>query len=134
MTNTLYDIIDSWTLKWDRGQIETTLKQAAAPFHKRKIVFFLLEEIWDILELIDDPLEFMTEDRKIKHIERLLSREKIERVAKSVEIEHSASPDFQITVLNADDLITQHPGWFEMHDGVSWDDVVSAIRGTQDKE
>jgi len=33
--------------------IDSVLEQVAAPFYKLKLVFFLLEEIWDALEFID---------------------------------------------------------------------------------
>ncbi len=113
MTDTLYDIIDTWTMKWDRGAIETILKQVAAPFYKRKLVFFLLEEIWDMLEFIDDPHEFMTEERKIEQIEKLLGGNKIERAARFVELEITESPELKITVLNAENVIAKHPSWFD---------------------
>ena len=73
MIKTLYDLIDAWTVTWDRGTIEITLEQVSAPFYKHKLVFFLIEKIWDALEFIDDPLEFMTEERKIQQIENILS-------------------------------------------------------------
>ena len=121
MTKTLYDIIDTWTMKWDREAIETTLKQVAAPFYKHKLVFFLLEEIYDTLEFIDDPMEFMTEERKIEQIEKLLGVGRIERAAKFVELEIVEAPELKIKVLNAEDVIAKHPGWFDKWDGVTWD-------------
>ncbi len=119
MIKTLFDIIDTWTLNWNRGAIETTLQQIAAPFNERKRVFFLLEEFWNVLEFIDDPLEFMTEERKIQQIEKLLSIERNERAAKAVEIEIIESPELKIVVLNAEDVITENPGWFETWDGIT---------------
>ena len=119
MTTTLYDIIDSWTMKWDRAIIEITLNQVAAPFYERKLVFFLLEEIWDALELIDDPLEFMTETRKIKQIENILGDDFNERAAKFVRVKVVKSPRFEITVLNAEETIAQHPDWFEPWEGMT---------------
>lgn len=116
---TLFDLIDRWTMKWNRVLIETTLNQVAAPFYKRKLVFFLLEEFWDTLELIDDPQEFMTEERKISHIEHLLSKERNERAAKTVMLEVIESPDFKITVLNVDEIVSQHPAWFNKYDGMT---------------
>ncbi len=113
MTTTLYDIIDTWTMKWDRVLIDSVLQQVAAPFYKRKLVFFLLEEIWDALEYIDDPLEFMTEARKIQQIENLLGYGKIERAAKFVKLEIVESPELKITVLNAEEAIAKHPSWFD---------------------
>lgn len=116
MSKTLYDIIDSWTMNWNRGSIETTLKQVAAPFYQRKLVFFLLEEIYDILEFIDDPLEFMTDERKIQQIEKLLGDTRIERAAKFVKLEIFESPELKITVLNAEEAIAQHRSWFSVWD------------------
>ena len=123
MSKTLYDIIDSWTMKWDRGIIEITLNQVSESFNKRKLVFFLLEEIWDALELIDDPQEFMTEERKIKQIERILSSARNERAAKLVEVEVVESPRFGVTVLNAEEVIAKNPGWFEPWEGMTMSDL-----------
>ncbi|MGY5859868.1 MAG: hypothetical protein RTU63_10905 [Candidatus Thorarchaeota archaeon] len=119
MTKTLYDIIDSWTMNWDRAIVEITLSQVSDPFYKRKLVFFLLEEIWDALELVDDPLEFMTNQRAIKLIENILSSERNERAAKSVKIEVSESPGLKITVLNAEETIAKNPGWFSPWEGMT---------------
>jgi len=119
MMKTLYDIIDTWTMNWNRGAIESTLQQVADTFSERKLVFFLLEEIWDALEIIDDPLEFMTDERKIQHIENLLSIRRNERAAKAVKLEIVESPDVKIVVLNAEEVITNNPRWFEDWDGVS---------------
>lgn len=134
MTKTLYDIIDSWTMNWNRGFIETTLKQVSAPFYERKIVFFLLEEIWNALEYIDDPLEFMTEERKIQEIERILSNGRNERAAKFVKLEIVESPELKITVLNSEEVIKQNPGWFEAWEGITWDEVVASFTDTQKDE
>jgi hypothetical protein len=122
MVTTLYDIIDTWTMKWDRAIIEITLDQVAKQFYKHKLVFFLLEEIWDILELVDDPLEFMTEARKIQQIEKLLSPELNERAAKSVMVEMFESPNLEIKVLNVEELINEHPDWFEPWEGMTLSD------------
>jgi hypothetical protein len=116
MSKTLYDIMDSWTMTWDRESIELTLKYVSAPFYKHKLIFFLLEELWDLLECIDDPLEFMTDERKIKQLENLLSHEEIELAAKSVQIQVVESPEFKIIVQNVDDLISQYPLWFEPYE------------------
>jgi len=123
MPKTLYDIIDSWTMNWDRSSIEITLEQVSAPFYKRKLVFFLLEEIWNALEFIDDPLEFMTEERKIKEIENILSSARNERAAKLVKLDIVESPELKITVLNYEEIIAKNPGWFEPWEGVTWNEV-----------
>ena len=119
MIKTLYDLIDAWTVTWDRGTIEITLEQVSAPFYKHKLVFFLIEKIWDALEFIDDPLEFMTEERKIQQIENILSYERNERAAKFVQVEVAESPGLKITILNADETIAKHPGWFSPWEGLT---------------
>lgn len=119
MKKTLYDVIDSWTLQWDRGLVEITLNLVAEEFYKHKRIFYLLEEIWDVLELIDDPLEFMTQDRMIAQFERLLSNEQNELAAKSVQLEITDPPRFTIDVLNAKDLIASHSEWFEPWEGMT---------------
>jgi hypothetical protein len=116
MSKTLYDIMDSWTMIWDRGSIELTLQYVSAPFYEKKLIFFLLEEIWNMLEFTDDPLEFMTEERKIKQLENLLSNEEIELAAKSVQIEVIEFPEFKIIVQNTDDIISRYPLWFKPWD------------------
>ena len=127
MSKTLYDIIDSWTMNWDRGFIEMTLDQVSSPFYERKLVFFLLEEIWDALEFIDDPLEFMTEERKIKQIENILSIERNEQAAKFVKIEVVESPQLEISVLNVEETIAEHPGWFDSLEGMTLDEFGNKI-------
>ncbi|TFH05192.1 MAG: hypothetical protein E4H14_13245 [Candidatus Thorarchaeota archaeon] len=119
MSMTFYDLIDSWTMNWNRGTIEITLEQVSAPFYKRKLIFFLIEEIWNALEFIDDPLEFMTEERKINQIEKILSSERNERAAKFVKLEVIESPELMISVLNAEETIAKHPGWFEPWEGLT---------------
>ena len=123
MSKTLYDLIDSWTMNWDRGSVEIIMNQVSDPFNKRKLVFFLLEEIWDALELIDDPSEFMTEERKIKQIENILRSQRNERAAKFVQLEVVETPELKITVLNAEETIAKNPGWFSPWEGVTWDEV-----------
>ena len=95
----------------------------SAPFYDRKLVFFLLEEIWDALEFIDDPMEFMTEARMIKQIENILGSERNERAAKFVQVEVVESPRLEITVLNAEETIAKHPGWFEPWEGMTMSDL-----------
>ena len=118
MSKTLYDIIDSWTMKWDRASVEMILNQVSAPFYKRKLVFFLLEEIWDILEIVDNPMEYVTEPRAIKLVENLLSSEQNELAAKFIEVEVKESPSLTLTVLNAEETMRKHPEWFE-----PWEDL-----------
>ncbi|TFG29148.1 hypothetical protein EU528_10085 [Candidatus Thorarchaeota archaeon] len=131
MSKTLYDIIDSWTINWDRVSIEITMKQVSDSFNKYKLVFFLLEEIWDALEFIDDPLEFMTEERKIKQIETILSSGMNERAAKYVQLEVTETPELKIAVLNAEETIAEHPSWFEPWEGVTWDAVRRLLSGSK---
>lgn len=134
MSMTLYDIIDSWTMNWNRGSIEITLEQVSAPFYKRKLIFFLIEEIWNALEFIDDPLEFMTEERKIKEIENLLSSARNERAAKFVKVEIVESPKLKITVLNAEETIAKHPGWFEPWEGITLGEFGDKPMESDDRE
>ena len=134
MSKTLYDIIDSWTMNWNRGTIEITLDQVSAPFYKHKLVFFLIEKIWDALEIIDDPREFMTEERMIQQIENILSSERNERAAKYVKIEVVESPRLRITVLNAEETIAQNPGWFERWEGMTLSEFGDKLMESDNKE
>lgn len=115
----LFEILDSWTLKWDRPTIDLTLNEIATPFYNEKVAFMLIDRIWDILELIDDPLEFMTEERKMHQIEQLLREERVERVANFVQIEISESPEPKMAVLNVEETIAQFPSWFEKYEPIS---------------
>jgi len=124
MILSLYDIIDKWTTDWNRPSIETILDQVSTQFYEHKFVFFLLEKIWDALELIDDPLEFMTEERKVRQIENILSSERNERAAKFVKLEVVEYPRLKITILNADETIAKHPSWFAPLERVTLDEVV----------
>lgn len=111
---TLYDVIDQWTLiPWDRILVETTVSQISNIFYEKDKILMLLEEIWDILELVDNPSEFMTEERIKRHFELLLSDESVERCAKSIQLEMTNGPKPMIEVLNADAIIADHPEWFE---------------------
>jgi len=124
MILSLYDVIDKWTTDWNRPSIETILDQVSTQFYEHKFVFFLFEKIWDALELIDDPLEFMTEERKVRQIENILSSERNERAAKFVKLEVVEYPRLKITILNADETIAKHPGWFAPLERVTLDEVV----------
>jgi len=124
MILSFYDVIDKWTTDWNRPSIEIILDQVSTQFYEHKFLFFLLEKIWDALELIDDPLEFMTEERKVQQIENILSNERNERAAKFVKIEIVESPELQITILNTEETIAQHPGWFEPLERDTLDEVV----------
>jgi hypothetical protein len=111
MRKTLFDLLDRWTLEWNREEIEKTLRQISPVFYNRGVIFFLLEELWDILEMADDPNEFMTDERKIGYLERLLADERAQRAGMSLELE--VSEEFHIRVLNAEELLTSNPFWFE---------------------
>jgi hypothetical protein len=111
---TLYDVIDRWTLEpWDRASIELVLSQVAQSFYARKKILLLLEEIWDVLEHIDNPHEYMTEERKKQQVEMLLRDESVEHCAMAIQLEISEPSNSQISVLNADDIIQNHPEWFD---------------------
>ncbi|MGY5864337.1 MAG: hypothetical protein RTV41_07015 [Candidatus Thorarchaeota archaeon] len=127
MTKTLFDILDSWTLIFDRGFAEITLNEVSSAFYEKKVVFRLIEDLWDIMERYDDPLEFMTEGRMMSLIEKLLRDEENERIAKFVELELSGPPHYSIKVLNVDETITQFPSWFKEYDGMTWDDFTSSL-------
>ncbi|MHA2045404.1 MAG: hypothetical protein ACW99G_11455 [Candidatus Thorarchaeota archaeon] len=119
MKKTLFDIIDGWTLVLDRGIIEITLSEMSSSFYKKKVVFLLLEELWDILEQFNDPGEFMTDERAMELIEKILRDGRIERVAKFVEVEQSGPPQHDSEVVNVDEIIAQFPSWFKKYDGTT---------------
>lgn len=116
MKTNLFDIIDRWTLEWDRALIEIAVNDVAKSFNERGLVFFMLEDLWDLLETVDDPTEYMTEERKIMMVEQLLRDKGFERAAKAVEIEVSEGLEYRILVLNADELISQNPSWFKKYE------------------
>ena len=126
-TRSFFDILDSWTLIFDRGTFEITLNKVSDQFYKRKVTFLLLEDLWDLLELMDDPLEFMTNERMSLLIENQLRDERKERVSKFVQVEISGPPEHKIEVLNVEETIAKFPSWFKKYDGMTWDDAKSSL-------
>ena len=86
MKKSLFDILDSWTLIFDRGTVEITMNEISKFFYVKKVTFLLLEDIWDLLEMMDDPIEFMTDERMVNLMEKLLRDEEKQRVAKFVQL------------------------------------------------
>ncbi len=127
MRKTLFDILDSWTLIFDRAAVEITINAISSVFYKRKVTFLLLEDIWDLLEMMDDPFEFMTDERMAYLLEKLLRDEEKQRVAKFVQLEICGPPESKIDVLNANETITQFPTWFEDYNGMTWEDAKSSL-------
>jgi len=126
-TKSLFDIIDGWTLIFDRGDFEITLNEVSSCFYKLKVTFLLLEDLWDLLEMMDEPLEFMTNERMSFLIEKLLRDEARERVAKFVQVEFSGPPEYKIQVLNTEETIAQFPSWFKDYNGITWDEAKSRL-------
>ena len=122
MQKTLFEIIDAWTLIFDRASMEITLNRVAEPFYERKVKFMLLEDLWDLLEMMDDPQEFMTDIRMSNLIEKLLRDEAKENVARFVQLELP-----ELKVLNAEETITQFPDFFEDYDGMTLSDSFSSL-------
>lgn len=122
MKKSLFDIIDRWTLVFDRAEMEITLNKVSNLFYERKVKFMLLEDMWDLLEMKDDPLEFMTDIRMSQLIEKLLRDEGWEKVAQFVQIELPS-----MKVLNIEETIAKFPSWFEEYDGMTWDDAKSSL-------
>jgi hypothetical protein len=116
LRTTLFDLIDEWTLEWDRAMIDLTLDDVSTAFYQRGFVFLTLEKLWDLLEIVDDPSEYVTEQRKIAMVEKLLREKGFEKAAMSVEVEVSEDSVYRITVVNADELISLNPSWFETYD------------------
>ena len=112
---------------FDRGAFEITLNEISTFFYKQKVTFLLLEDLWDLLELMDDPLEFMTNERMSNLVERQLRDEEKERVAKFVQVEISGPPEHKIEVLNVMETIAKFPSWFKKYDGMTWDDAMSSL-------
>ena len=125
MKKSLFDILDSWTLVFDRGTVEITMNEISKFFYVKKVTFLLLEDIWDLLEMMDDPIEFMTDERMVNLMEKLLRDEEKQRVAKFVQLEISGPPEPKIEVLNVDETIAQFPEFFKEYDGMTWDDMMS---------
>jgi len=127
MKKTFFDILDGWTLIVDRGSVEVVLNEISQAFYKKKVVFLLLEDIWDFLEQYDDPTEFMTDDRLSYLIEKLLRKEENEEIARFVELELGGPPYYEIEVLNADETIAKFPSRFKEYDGMTWDEAKSSL-------
>jgi len=127
MKKSLFDILDSWTLIFDRGAAEITLNEISDSFYKHKVTFLFLEDLWDLLEMMDDPLEFMTDERMSYLIEKILRDEEKEKIARFVQVEISGSPEYKIEVLNVEETIAQFPSWFKDYDGLTWDEAKSRL-------
>ena len=115
MIKTLYEVIDSWTTEWDIGLIEIILNMVAEEFYKHKHTFYLLEDIWNVLDLTDGPLEFLMG----KELGDFLRKERNEQAAKSVRLEITEPPRLTVNVLNAQELIATHPDWFKPWEGMT---------------
>ena len=126
-TRSLFDILDSWTLIFDRGTFEITINEISTYFYKQKVTFLFLEDLWDLLEIMDDPLEFMTAERMSLLIEDQLRNARKEAVAKFVQVEISGPPEHKIEVLNVEETIAKFPSWFKKYDGMTWDDAKSSL-------
>jgi hypothetical protein len=122
MMRTLFDIIDGWTLLFNRTELENTLVEVSNPFYDEGVTFLLLEDLWDLLEKMDDPKEFMTDNRMEILIEKLLRDEDRARVAKFVQIEYPS-----LTVLNAKETIAKFLNWFEPYEDMTWDEAKSSL-------
>lgn len=127
MKKTFFDILDGWTLIFDRGAVEIILNEISQSFYKKKVVFQLLEDLWNLLEQYDDPTEFMTDERLSFLIEKLLRKEENEKIAKFVELELGGPPYYETKVLNIHETISKFPSWFKEYDGMTWDDVKSSL-------
>jgi len=127
MRKTFFDILDGWTLILDIGTVEVTLNEMSQAFYKKKVVFQLLEDLWDLVEQYVDPTEFMTEERFSFLIEKLLRKEENEEMARFVELELGGPPYYEIKVLNVDETIAQFPSKFKEYNGMTWDDAKSSL-------
>lgn len=116
MKTTLFDIIDRWTLEWDRTLVDLVLTDVSTHFYERGFVLLILEDLWDILEMADDPFQYMTQERKVAMVERLLLDPDFEEAAMSIEVEILEGPEHRIVVLNADQVISEKPELFEEYE------------------
>ncbi len=127
MKKTLYDLMDGWTLIWDDAEVEIRLLQLADEFAKHKVVFLVLERLFDVYEESQDPREFMTDERKMMLIVRLLRDKEIETAAKAVELEVPQSLSQDIALLNADTLMRRFPSMFKDSDTPSRDEMFRSL-------
>ena len=127
MKTTFFDIIDGWTLRWDRGTVEITLNDVSDVFYRLGKIFFLTEDLWNLLEVADDPSEFMTDARAVTLVEDLLRKEMAATAARAVQLEVPDSPEQKIRVLNAENVIKSHPYWFEVYEGMTLSDAYSSL-------
>jgi len=126
---TFFDILDGWTLIFDQGDFEIMLNEISTFFYKHKVTFLLLEELWDLLEMMEDPLEFMTNERMSYLVEKLLRDEEKQKIAKFVQLEIFKPPEYKVEVLNVEETIEQFPSWFKEYDRMTWDDAKSSLFG-----
>lgn len=127
MKMTLYDLMDGWTLVWDDTEVEMRLLQLGDEFSKHKVIFHVLEKLFDVYEATQDPLEFMTDERKMMLVVGLLRDNAIERAAKAVELDVPRSLDESLQVLNADTLMRDFPSLFEDSERPSRDEMFRSL-------
>ncbi|MFW9806438.1 MAG: hypothetical protein ACFFFK_06885 [Candidatus Thorarchaeota archaeon] len=127
MKKSLFDILDAWTLIFDRIEMEITLNDVSYPFNEKRLKFRLLEDLWDLFEMMDNPDEFMTDIRMSNLVVKFLRGEGREDVAKFVQIEVSGPPGLRMEVLNVEETITQFPDWFEPLEGMTFGDFKSSL-------
>ncbi|MFW9927065.1 MAG: hypothetical protein ACFFDM_09875 [Candidatus Thorarchaeota archaeon] len=127
MKKTFFDVLDGWTLMVDRGTVEITLNEISRAFNEKRVVFQLLEDLWDLLEQYDEPTEFMTDERLSYLIEKLLRKDENEKIARFVELELSGPPYYETKVLNVDETISEFPTCFKEYTGMTWDDFKSSF-------
>jgi hypothetical protein len=127
MKKTLYGLMDYWTLFWDDIEVEMTLTQLSDEFSRRDVVFFVLENLWNAYETTQDPLEYMTDERKTLLIVRLLRDKRVEHAAKALKVETTGPPDFEIKALNAGQLIEENPSWFREFEGHTLDEAYDSL-------
>lgn len=127
MKKSLFDILDAWTLIFDRVEMEITLTDVSYPFNEKRLKFRLLEDLWDLFEMLDNPDEYMTDMRMSNLVVKFLRGEGRENVAKFVQIEVSGPPGLRMEVLNVEETIAQFPDWFEPLEGMTFDEFKSSL-------
>jgi hypothetical protein len=127
MKKTLYDMMDDWTLVWDDIEVEMALTQLSREFSKHGVVFFVLEHLWDMYEATQDPREYMIDERKMTLIVGLLRDEGVEQAARALEIETEGPPNFKMSPLNIEQLITENPSWFRDFEGPTLEEAYDSL-------
>ena len=136
MRTNFYEIMKGWTSNpWNREKIDSTLDYVGAAFTDKELAFLLIDDLYDWLEQFDGPFDsMMPSKQKQQQFQIFLDNKETIEVSRSLDLEVEESPELRIAILNADDVITKYPSWFEKYKPTTWDDVEETLRKAMEEK